>query len=536
MKKILYIITIALACFSLTGCNSCSSKQADISWADYVDAGYMEKEEYENIFFEENYPTVRNIIYTENYESYDIEAVEGHVLMYFKDGTSTSEATYIIEEHGGRIIEQMPKFDYYLIEVEVGSENSFIKKMRTNSMVEYVFLNTRNYEASVYIIDGFYEQKCFKGNHGEEVRKTFEKFSSSQYTQSIYNIDGGPSWGELFTNILCKRIQQVMESVDNDELVLINRSISMASLGRDKYCETIQYVNVGNRKQKSYAKEYFKNLTSLATCIKKIENSGKYNFILTQASGNEGVHNLDELILNKLDNQSMKVLKRHLVLVNALDLNTSIRYSNNTIRKNTISTTIDISDCDHPGTSFAAPKLLGWIDKLTTEYDCLNAQDILQIIRNTTPVNSFQPVIQSLDYFDMIREAQRLCLRKEEEKSIQTNELVGTKWKIENANACDICVAKTIWEFQIDNQVKIVNYFGMGSSEINYMYKYFYDTQVNNWKMYLTNSVNDVLKMSESEERELAYKMGNYYILTIENNTLLVMDFLGNKKEYLKIN
>jgi hypothetical protein len=126
-------------------------------------------------------------------------------------------------------------------------------------------------------------------------------------------------------------------------------------------------------------------------------------------------------------------------------------------------------------------------------------------------------------------------LKKNNSNNTSNNNLLGTKWKIENVNACDFCIAKTVWEFQNNNQVEITNYFGTGSNEINYMYKYFYDTQDNKWKMYQLNSVNNIMKMSESEERELAFKMGNYFILTILDNKLISTDFTGTKKEYLRI-
>ena len=372
-----------------------------------------------DFYFEGEYPPVKTITYTEDGQEYNIEAVSGQILIYFKDGTSYSEAKKIIKQYSGKIIEQMPRFDYYLVKVAEGSENDFINQMRWQSSVEYVFLNTVSYAQSVHIIDIFGYNDCIKMNHGEEVRKTFERFRSPQSEHFISEISGPPiSIGELFNplnpftdDIMCKRFNQIMDEVNSDELVLINRSLGFAGhLGREKEgCHTVQYLNADPSKQKSYREGYLKSLNLLASCFQKIEKNGKTNFILTNSSGNEGVHNLDVLVLNKLNPQKANVLKRHLVLVSAIDKKVATSYPNNTISANPLVTTIDISDPTiESGTSFASPKLLGWIDKITNEYKCLNAQYVLEIIRNATSQNSRQP----LSYEKLESEAKKIAKNK----------------------------------------------------------------------------------------------------------------------------
>ena len=150
-----------------------------------------------DFYFEGEYPPVKAITITEDGKEYNIEAVSGHVLIYFQEYVSYSEIKKLIKQYGGKIIEQMPKFDYYLVEVTEGAESSFILQMQQEPSVEYVFLNTVSSAQSVHIIDGFYDGDCPKMNHGNEVRKTFERFRSTQSKHYVHNVDGGPnSWGE----------------------------------------------------------------------------------------------------------------------------------------------------------------------------------------------------------------------------------------------------------------------------------------------------------------------------------------------------
>jgi|GEM_PF-4944898 len=365
-----------------------------------------------DFYFEAEYPPVKTITIIENGESYDIEAVERQVILYFANGVSYLEIKRIVKQNGGKIIEQMPEFDYYLIEVAAGSENDFIAQMRQNPNVDYVFLNTVGYVQSVYIIDGF----CDDGDcHGKEVRKIFERFRSPQSKHSVYNVDGQITWGEFFSplrwfadNIMCKRFNQIMGELNANELVLINRSMGFAGgLGRGEDSIDIQYVNADKKMQKNYRKGYLESLNLLANCFQKIENNGKTNFLLTNSSGNEGFHNLDGLVLNELDEYTKDILKRHLVLVSAIDAKESLDYPVRTTKYHPLITTIDISDPTIiSGTSFAAPKLLGWIDKIHNEVcPSLSAQELLQVVRNATPEDQGKPLL----YKDLECKANILC-------------------------------------------------------------------------------------------------------------------------------
>jgi hypothetical protein len=366
-----------------------------------------------DIIFDGKYPSIQKISITDGGEEYQIEAVSGQVLMYFKDNTPYSEARKIIEHHGGTIIEQMPKYDYYLVDVPNGYEARYSTEMGQEPCVQYAFLNMVTTIASqIHIMDAFYYDERTKMIHGDEVRNTFETFSSRSTYNSIHDVSGGPtSWSEIlnglnpFTDdLLCKRLNMIMEQADDNELILINRSLALAQgkdLGeeRDDEGHTVQYKAFSSLEKRRYQRTYIKQMERLAICFEKLENSGKSNFIMTNSSGNEGVHNLDELVLNELDDQTRSILMRHLILVNA---------------------TVDISDDSHSGTSFSAPKLLGYIDQVANEYKSLNAQDILGAVRSASPSNPQKP----LSFESLRHEAQKVADTKEIER--QTIEYISS--------------------------------------------------------------------------------------------------------------
>ena len=112
-----------------------------------------------------------------------------------------------------------------------------------------------------------------------------------------------------------------------------------------------------------------------------------------------------ENILNKLDTETSNTLQNYMILVNAFDDKDRL-YSNRATEKQALITTIDITEVKWRGTSFAAPKLLGYIDKI--HYNVcsdLTAQEILQAVRNATPNNPRTP----MSYEKLKSEAKKLC-------------------------------------------------------------------------------------------------------------------------------
>ena len=105
--------------------------------------------------------------------------------------------------------------------------------------------------------------------------------------------------------------------------------------------------------------------------------------------------------------ENISILERHFLFVNAYD-EKDLFYSNQINNKHSIAAIVDISEEAFSGTSFAAPKLLGWVDRIANQYHCLNAQDILQIIRMASEPNPREPLV----YAKLEREAKRMVSSK----------------------------------------------------------------------------------------------------------------------------
>ena len=488
-----------------------------------------------NIYFKGELPPIKTITITEDGKNYDIEAVSGHILMYFKDGVSLSKVKKIIAAEGGKIIEQMPKFDYYLIEVAEGTENDFINRMRQNSSVEYVFLNTLIQPFSkIYILDN-YEPNSNGWIHGEEVKKMFEKHSTKysnlydiKTNTTIREVDKRENLGfwDNEARAISTNIQKIMLNANNSELTLINISLGVGVRDESRKLEDengrdINFYTVGEEQRKNYiknAKDFFKKFE---TTIKKAKKSKKTNFIIVNASGNNGILDLDKLIIDKLD------LSNNFLLVSAYD-EKDIMFSNNVEYKRSFTTTIDITEEPYTGTSFAAPKLAAWINVISNEYKCLNAQDILQAIRLATPSNPKQP----LDEEDLKEEARKIAKEKGCDK--EKYNLVGTKWEIIGYGSGK--QEKIIIEFKNNKEVKTTLFSEGTVSKTDNILEYMYDTKNNQWKMNICAK-----KIKSSKEKEKQYylqKQQKYYpaiIDVLDDNKLSIKYFDDSERVYYRV-
>ena len=378
-----------------------------------------------DFYFTGEYPPVKTITITENGRKYNIEAVSGHILLFFKDGVSRSKAKQLIKQNGGRIIEQMPKFDYYLVRVVEGAENNFIAQMRQEPNVEYVFLNTISSPTAFSgIIDCF--DKTIDCSHGMYVKEIFEEYNGGTQTDFVENIfiestrkiDNkikkvhNTPWNKVITSMT-----NFIKKSGKQNFSVLNMSIGSFFEPKDKK-EYFQTTDT-NEKRK-YEDDNIYKLKNIAENIEKLEQKGYTNFIITKSSGNEGMYSFDD-ILNQLDPKTINILQRHLVLVNARDTRDTI-YSNMPRTKHPLMTTIDISnDKKYPkGTSFAAPKLAAFINKIHNKY------------KNTAP-NSFFTTIKGSEtdiFLTAIHNATHVYPRK----AMSENELEEEVKKILNIN------------------------------------------------------------------------------------------------------
>ena len=362
------------------------------------------KNENRDIYFDGEYPPFENITITENGKDYAIPAISGQCIVFFKDEVSQPQAKAIIEKNGGKIIEQMPDFNYYLTLVKEGKENTFLSRMREEKHVEYVFLNSINKgNSEVYVLDNFKDvEPKLLTTHGNAVVATFSKYSGALshvhgVNREIMNdVQAETKLGQYWeaikviatANSLCTDLMNSVSNTKNGDITMINMSFGVGLSDKE---ERFLFEDASKEEQDNYIMNYAKSLENLSVCFEKMRKKGYSNFIVSKSSGNEGMYQM-ELILNELDENTLQSLRNHLILVNAYDAKENTLYSNNVKKKNTLSTTIDVTPELWSGTSFAAPKLLGFVDRVISKYKSLKAQDIITAIRNATPSDTKLPM------------------------------------------------------------------------------------------------------------------------------------------------
>lgn len=112
--------------------------------------------------------------------------------------------------------------------------------------------------------------------------------------------------------------------------------------------------------------------------------------------------------------------------------------------------------------------------------------------------------------------------------------LCGTKWQLVTIDDSSVIESYYI-EFLEDNHVRTtINYKQVGA-DINCNYKYYYDYTDSMWIMYGCSSIDKIAKRGGNEEKELAFKIGDYYLISFYDGRLYLTDFVGETKEFISV-
>ncbi|MBQ6237427.1 MAG: S8 family serine peptidase [Bacteroidales bacterium] len=472
--------------------------------------------ESKDITYKGKYPQIKTVSYSENGKTYEITTVANQCIVLFSDSVSQHTAKKIIKSGGGKIVEQIPAFNYYLVSVRDGKESEFLSFLNGRDDVEYTFFNTLSQFASeIYIYDDFLNlEESMLTTHGNGVRKTFSKYAVSDNIHSVdmvflTNSDSARRYHIISNNVIMSNLLKAAKNTANEDLILINMSFGTALPG--KKTEYDKYDDIDTNNQKLYVKLYANELQQLAVCFNKMKRKGISNFIVTRSSGNYRMHSMQE-VFALLDNKTLNTLKDNLILVGAYDTKSDVLYSNYPTDKHSLMTTVDITKEPWSGTSFASPKLMGFIDRIHSKYENLNAQQILQAIRNATPKDPKKPMT-----YEMF----------EREAKIIASRLLGNKSYTYRLDLTSNYSGE--WNLSDDNEEKIVKY------EVHNTYTYDYLSGAVK-AIYLYNktdgNLNIRLKAIESEydirpmyyalaagesEGFYAYKIGNMEIISVKN-------------------
>lgn len=362
----------------------------------------------ENIFFEGEYPPVAQVQYEDGGVTYNVEAIQGQVMVYFDENVSHRSAVSAIEDAGGKVVAQMPETHYYLVDAGASNENSFIKNIRSSASVSYAYPNAVSYPCRVSkeVIDNFsYIYPGDKASHGKMV--SFALNCDAESHVGVFDAAINEKKKSLNRNIINESIYKILSNADTHSATIINMSF-----GQSLKVDTVERMwydteHVNDSKRKEYRKNYI-NL-DIIPILQIIKQFDAKDFIIVKAAGNTGVKDFENNILNSLTDSIQKknligVMNRHVLLVSAKDDREDWAYPtkdkkyrslyngySNELKAGTHHpwvTKVDITDFkyegkDAAGTSYASPRAGCFIANAIDKHN-ISAVEALQYAREAT--------------------------------------------------------------------------------------------------------------------------------------------------------
>lgn len=376
-----------------------------------------------DIYFNGEYPQVEEVYYTENGKEYYFNAFMGQVIVFFDEHTPYNEAKKIIEINGGTILSQIIDMHYFLIEVSAGEENAFIQNIESESSVDYAFLHIPKHPCTMYahILDNTLYPDKYGNIHGQTVAAVAMAACDECVFAYEYNI--ALNEDTFSTDKATEHIKTIL-SKESDSPILINNSYGVYL--RDADGKTIKYNELLRDKKQNQEKlldrwvlGYINDMKELIHSVKPYKDK---DFIITKASGNNGCHEFDEVILdalyNSLTDEEREIMDNHIILVSAYDETIVTRGKDNKLHNSSSTsirnpewwntygvyadrpqtyhnwvTTTDISHLSYKdgksidGTSFAAPNVLGNIARIIDQYN-ITAKEALYAVKKVTKENA----------------------------------------------------------------------------------------------------------------------------------------------------
>ncbi len=326
-------------------------------------------------------PLVCTVTLEENGASYDVDAVEGQVIVMFKEEVSHRKAVKILKKKQAKILAQMPDVQYYLVEVPAGKESEFFSYLRNLPGVDYVYPNAIEVTCSTtsHVIDNFY------GNHGDMV-VSMMKGCTPLIDVKQYDVENGDDQ-HINTYKADREFKKIISNLGETESAVINISFGPGlKPERERSLWDDAYITNDERANYIYALS-----SSLAHYVKKAKRFDDKDFVITYSSGNEGLKGLEvvfESLRYKLSSKEYAVFERHFILVSAKDDNREGDYPNDVKNYNKMVTKVDISDMTAQnlhwqGTSFASPRAASFIASVANSKD-MKVTEVLKYARKAT--------------------------------------------------------------------------------------------------------------------------------------------------------
>ena len=367
-------------------CSGCTKKQP------YRIPKYFPSEavatENDIIHYNGSSPSPAMITLQENGESYQVYAAEGQLIVLFDENITHEEAIRTLKSINAKIIAQIPYLKYYLVEVPVGEENTFLVQLQKIHSVEFVYPNAIEQICSVnaYVMDNF------NVDHGSMVASMLSGCNPILNTKT-YNIsDPGDEKG-VNTYKAIEYTEQILKNADKRNGAVINMSFGSDLVKlwaiipwQHRVLWNDRFVTEDNKI--SYKKRYINGLKVLINLATRYDDK---NFVIVKSAGNEGMKKLElviEDLKSELSFKQRRVFEKHFILASAKDDNKERDYPNDVSAYHKMVTKADISDMTAhdlhwQGTSFSTPRIAGYIATAAENYE-LTVTDVLQYARNAT--------------------------------------------------------------------------------------------------------------------------------------------------------
>lgn len=345
---------------------------------------------------------------------YTIEAIEGQVCVWFKNGVPYNTAKQCIKASDGRIVAQDPGNGYYLVKVPADKVNVFLDRIKKESSVDWAYPNMISYSCAVtnYVLDNYYpdtrdSKKKETVPHGRVVEYALREYGSNIELRHFnignengYNMCTSKKLASGCTNSEYFAIDSISR-LNNDGPIFINMSYGPGLPRRNKPNgdpETYYWKNATNKEKETYQIWY---LESLKKTIKNLRTINGKDYVVVVAAGNEGVKAFGDSIIAFIRNSrsfteyEKGIMDKHFLLVTAGEQEKKHQNYSNEMESGHYDpwvTKMDISNFKYSdgekrsGTSFAAPRAAGILSSVANEMD-LTGAEVLQLARETTRQN-----------------------------------------------------------------------------------------------------------------------------------------------------
>lgn len=345
-------------------------------------------ENQESVIYCHSEAPIVTVTLTEDGYRYDINAFGGQIMLFFKDYVSHENAVKIVENHRADIIAQIPYLKYYLIEVPIGNEGTFVSLLQNEFDIDFVYPNiVGEFCATMpYVVDNF------NGDHGEKVAAMITSCDPLMNI-IVHNVSPYDNAEGINTNKAIEAVEKTLKNLNQEDGAVFNMSFGP---GLVRFWSIIPWQNrvlwsdryVTDDNKISYRKRY---INDLKTWIKLTTKYDDKDFVIVKSSGNAGMKELETIIsdlTNELSTKELGVFERHFILVSANDDNQELDYPNDVSSYNKMVTKVDISDMTAQdlhwqGTSFSSPRVAGYITTASNDYK-MKVVDVLKHVRNAT--------------------------------------------------------------------------------------------------------------------------------------------------------